>query len=98
MVKRDPRSTRSATDEEGKKYRNFPKHSLESTLVLPQKIQDELGGQPMKRLLLTLQHAVRVWQLAVGLFQHAGRGSHHAATGLLLAVTGSQRSVVQRLR
>ena len=46
MVKRDPRSTRSATDEEGKKYRNFPKHSLESTLVLPQKIQDELGGQP----------------------------------------------------
>ncbi|HEX8407683.1 MAG TPA: TIR domain-containing protein [Thermoanaerobaculia bacterium] len=37
---------------ETRKYRNFPKHSLEETLVLPQKIQDEMGGKPMKRLLL----------------------------------------------
>src|SRR5207302_11286209 len=41
-----------AADLETKKYRNFPQHSLEETLVLPQKIQDEMGGKPMKRLLL----------------------------------------------
>jgi hypothetical protein len=35
-----------------RKYRNFPKHSVEAALVLPQKIQDEMGGKPMKRLLL----------------------------------------------
>jgi predicted nucleotide-binding protein len=37
---------------ESRKYRNFPRHTLEETLVLPQKIQDEMGGKPMKRLLL----------------------------------------------
>ena len=43
---------RSASQQEARRYRNFPKHSIESTLVLPQKIQDERGGRPMKRLLL----------------------------------------------
>ena len=38
--------------EEARKYRTFPKDSIESTLVLPQKIQDEMGGKPMNRLLL----------------------------------------------
>jgi hypothetical protein len=33
-------------------YRNFPKHTLAGALVLPQKIQDEMGGKPMNRLLL----------------------------------------------
>src|SRR5687767_2701795 len=37
---------------EGRKNRNFPKHTLEEVLVLPQKIQDEMGGKPMNRLLL----------------------------------------------
>lgn len=37
---------------DARKYRNFPKHSLEAALVLSQKIQDEMGGQPMNRLLL----------------------------------------------
>jgi predicted nucleotide-binding protein len=32
--------------------RNFPKHNLEASLVVPQKIQDEMGGKPMNRLLL----------------------------------------------
>lgn len=35
-----------------RKYRNFPKHNLQDALVLPQKIHDEMGGKPMKRLLL----------------------------------------------
>lgn len=35
-----------------RRYRNFPKHTLEDALVLPQKIHDEMGGKPMKRLLL----------------------------------------------
>src|SRR6516165_6545388 len=34
------------------KRRNFPKHSLEASLVVAQKIQDEMGGKPMNRLLL----------------------------------------------
>ena len=34
------------------KSRNFPKHLLEATLPLAQKIQDEMGGKPMNRLLL----------------------------------------------
>jgi len=37
---------------EGRRIRNFPKHTLEEALVLPQKIQDEMGGMPMNRLLL----------------------------------------------
>jgi hypothetical protein len=35
-----------------KQFRNFPRHTLEEALVIPQKIQDEMGGNPMKRLLL----------------------------------------------
>ena len=35
-----------------KKYRNFPKNTLEETLILPQKITDEMAGKPFKRLLL----------------------------------------------
>jgi hypothetical protein len=35
-----------------RKNRNFPKHGIEATLVLPQKVQDEMGGKPMNRLLL----------------------------------------------
>src|SRR5258706_10517845 len=35
-----------------RKRGGFPKHSIESTLVLPQKVQDEMGGKPMNRLLL----------------------------------------------
>ena len=38
--------------DDGRKNRNFPKHTLQATLVLPQKIQDEMGGKPMNRLLL----------------------------------------------
>lgn len=38
--------------EGGGRYRNFPKHSLEAALVVAQKIQDEMGGKPMNRLLL----------------------------------------------
>jgi predicted nucleotide-binding protein len=34
------------------KRRNFPKHSLEGSLLVAQKIQDEMGGKPMNRLLL----------------------------------------------
>ena len=34
------------------KNRNYPKNSLEDALRLPQKIQDEMGGAAMKRLLL----------------------------------------------
>lgn len=43
-VKQEPESER--------RYRNFPKHKLEDAVVLAQKIQDEMGGKPMKRLLL----------------------------------------------
>ena len=46
------KKTVPAPEPETKKYRNFPQHSLEEVLVLPQKIQDEMGGKPMKRLLL----------------------------------------------
>ncbi len=35
-----------------RKTRNFPKHNLEQALVVAQKIQDEMGGKPMNRLLL----------------------------------------------
>lgn len=40
------------TDKKKKKYRNFPKNTIEETLALPQKIADEMGGKPFKRLLL----------------------------------------------
>src|SRR6478672_11185810 len=53
MAKAKPASTRKAAPpEDTRKYRNFPKHALEGALVLPQKIQDEMGGKPMNRLLL----------------------------------------------
>jgi len=45
MVKK---STAKPAAEE-RKYRNFPKHTLEDALALPQKIYDEMGGKPMKR-------------------------------------------------
>ncbi len=54
MAKSNQQNSKKTTapTEEGRKYRNFPKLTLEGTLVLPQKIQDEMGGKPMKRLLL----------------------------------------------
>jgi hypothetical protein len=39
--------------EEKKKYRNFPRESIEEALAVPQKIMDEMGGMPFKRLLLS---------------------------------------------
>src|SRR5436309_2266379 len=41
-----------APADEGRKYRNFPQHTLEAALTLAQKIHDEMGGKPMNRLLL----------------------------------------------
>lgn len=38
--------------EDGRKQRNYPQHSLEEALPVAQKIQDEMGGKPFKRLLL----------------------------------------------
>lgn len=35
-----------------RKYRNYPQHTLEEALPVAQKIQDEMGGKPFKRLLL----------------------------------------------
>jgi hypothetical protein len=32
--------------------RNFPLHTLEEALAVPQKIADEMGGRPFKRILL----------------------------------------------
>jgi predicted nucleotide-binding protein len=54
MVKKGaaPKSKAVSGAGDERKYRNFPKHSLEAALVLSQKIQDEMGGQPMNRLLL----------------------------------------------
>jgi predicted nucleotide-binding protein len=43
---------KTAESESGRKNRNFPKHTLEDALPLAQKIQDEMGGAPMNRLLL----------------------------------------------
>jgi len=45
-------ATKAPLAEEGRRFRNFPKHTLEATLPLAQKIQDEMGGKPMNRLLL----------------------------------------------
>ncbi len=55
MAKKKQRASttkKSAEPEDKRKYRNFPKHTLEEALVLAQKIQDEMGGKPMNRLLL----------------------------------------------
>jgi predicted nucleotide-binding protein len=35
-----------------RKYRNYPSHTLAEALPVAQKIQDEMGGKPFKRLLL----------------------------------------------
>src|SRR5205807_7063148 len=35
-----------------RRNRNFPKHDIHFTLDLPKKIQDEMDGKPMNRLLL----------------------------------------------
>lgn len=51
MVQGGKKVSKAAKEAE-RKYRNFPKHTIEAALVLPQKIQDEMGGAPMKRLLL----------------------------------------------
>jgi hypothetical protein len=40
------------SESQARRHRNFPRHKLEEVLVLPQKIQDEMGGKAMKRLLL----------------------------------------------
>lgn len=42
--KSTPKNMAAAPKDEGRKNRNFPKHTLEAALVLPQKIQDEIGG------------------------------------------------------
>lgn len=47
-----PSKTQAKETEASGKRRNFPKHSLEASLVVAQKIQDEMGGKPMNRLLL----------------------------------------------
>jgi len=46
------KAAKAATAASGGKRRNFPKHNLEAALVVAQKIQDEMGGRPMNRLLL----------------------------------------------
>ena len=44
----------------GKKImRNFPKHTLEEALAVPQKIQDERAGRPFNRLLLADALAIK---------------------------------------
>jgi len=40
------------TETGGRKNRNYPQHTLEEALPVAQKIQDEMGGKPFKRLLL----------------------------------------------
>lgn len=52
MAKAKSAGKKQSTPEEGRRNRNFPKHTLEAALPLAQKIQDELGGKPMNRLLL----------------------------------------------
>lgn len=39
-------------EDTGRKKRNYPQHSLQEALPVAQKIQDEMGGKPFKRLLL----------------------------------------------
>jgi predicted nucleotide-binding protein len=53
MAKGPQRVTKVAKPtDEGRKNRNFPSHTLEAALVLAQRIQDEMAGKPMNRLLL----------------------------------------------
>lgn len=51
-LKNSKKITQSSGKDESRRNRNFPRHTLEAALVLPQKIQDEMGGKPMNRLLL----------------------------------------------
>jgi hypothetical protein len=51
-AKKEASKKTAAPADDARKYRNFPKHTLEAALVLPQRIQDEMGGKPMNRLLL----------------------------------------------
>jgi predicted nucleotide-binding protein len=44
--------TKSPNSDAGRKNRNFPKHTLEVAVGIAQKIQDEMGGAAMNRLLL----------------------------------------------
>src|SRR5580658_463407 len=55
MPKTNARPSKKTAEpkQDARKNRNFPKHSIDSTLVVPQKIQDEMGGKPMRRLLLS---------------------------------------------
>ena len=43
---------RKFTKSERKPRRSFPHHTLEEALVLPQKIADEMGGKPFRKILL----------------------------------------------
>jgi len=54
MPKKNARPSKKIAEpkQDARKNRNFPKHSIDATLILPQKIQDEMGGKPMRRLLL----------------------------------------------
>src|ERR1700733_9454213 len=52
MAKSGPQPRNKKIEKDSRQYRNFPKHSLEATLMVAQKIQDEMGGKPMNRLLL----------------------------------------------
>jgi len=50
--KKQAAKKRLAVPNDSRKNRNFPKHTLEASLPLAQRIQDEMGGKPMNRLLL----------------------------------------------
>jgi hypothetical protein len=50
--KKKTATTKFPPEDERRKCRNVQKHTLESTLPLAQKIQDEMGGKSMNRLLL----------------------------------------------
>jgi hypothetical protein len=52
MAKSSAIPRKAVKEEETRKRRNFPKNSLQSSVVVAQKIQDEMGGKPMNRLLL----------------------------------------------
>lgn len=53
MAKHSPKQRAGLNNREtSRRNRNFPKHGIEQALAIPQKIQDEMGGKPMKRLLL----------------------------------------------
>jgi hypothetical protein len=51
-MKKVSKAAKAKAVDDGRKNRNFPKHTLQSALVLAQKIQDEMAAKPMNRLLL----------------------------------------------